>query len=145
MENNFYVSLSSDQSIEYFPNNSATRFQVELDQPIDLRDNYECALIDLTCDVKNYNQRTAGLVYILSNVSTQQRIGETRLPVLRQCMLMKTRYQQLCFNPPYYIDARLCNVTTVEIYIKQSNFNETDILQGITTCTLHFRKKRWLV
>src|SRR5271154_2756325 len=48
----FYVTLPSNSSMLYFPNNTLTRFRTKLHTPIILKGNYEVSLVEITYPLK---------------------------------------------------------------------------------------------
>ena len=48
MDNQFYITLKSNSSIDYFPNNNASKFKVKLANQINLDDKWELAITEIT-------------------------------------------------------------------------------------------------
>jgi len=48
MDNQFYITLKSNSSIDYFPNNTASKFKVKLANQINLEDRWEVAITEIT-------------------------------------------------------------------------------------------------
>ena len=48
MDNQFYITLKSNSSTDYYPNNKASKFKVKLATQIDLSDRWEMALTEIT-------------------------------------------------------------------------------------------------
>src|ERR1700678_2311404 len=46
-QDNFYISLPSNSSFKYFPNNTLANFKVMLARPLQLTGNYEVALVEM--------------------------------------------------------------------------------------------------
>src|ERR1700678_2892077 len=46
-QDNFYISLPSNSSFKFFPNNTLANFRVMLARPLQLTGNYEVALVEM--------------------------------------------------------------------------------------------------
>lgn len=76
-EQDLYVDLFSNSSLDIYPDNRVSTFTVKLDQPIQLQGSYECALAQLACPAA-LELTTSGQVVIKTYPeSSVQRIGGT--------------------------------------------------------------------
>ena len=48
MDNQFYITLKRNSSIDYFPNNNASKVKVKLANQINLEDRWEVAQTEIT-------------------------------------------------------------------------------------------------
>ena len=139
MEDQFFITVNNEHSRKYFPRNSASKFQVALDQTINFQDKYECALVDFMCTTKNFDDDLRD-IYIYLDICTEQLIGGSRGSLVRFTTVDKGQGQMEKFNYPYYVNVKPMNTNQLEVYIKDRNGKDASFLTETTTCTFHLRK-----
>ena len=141
MEDQFYITINSEQSKKYFVENSPGKFQVYLDQYLNFQDEYECALLDFMCTTKNFDGVMKD-IYIYFNICTEQLVGDTRQSLVRSTTVKRGQFQMEKFYFPYYHNVRSMNTNLLELSIRDKTGNDVSFLTEITTCTFHFRRKK---
>ncbi len=67
----FYVTLPSNSSMNYFPENTLTHFTTKLKLPLELHGKYEVALTEIIYPF-NFKFRNDGMIYISNSVTNQK-------------------------------------------------------------------------
>ena len=141
-DDEFYFTFNNETSKKYFPGNSASHFQIYLNQPLNFYDkSYQCALVDFTCSTEMFGTAPED-IYIHFNMCREQLVGNTRDNLVRHTVVRRGKCQMEKFIHPYYMDVRPMNTNLFEICIKDRNGKNVSFLTDITTCTFHFRKKK---
>ena len=130
---------------EDFWGNTPSHFRIGLPNHIDFTGgDYECALMEFTCSTKNFpNNMPLTEIYICMNV-----IGEHITDANRGCNLLRYvvikwgKFQNTIFPVPYYVRVKTVRTNMLEVYIKDDEGAEVSFLEGKTTCTLHFRRRK---
>ena len=71
MNNSFYVTLPSNSSMNYYPNNTLTHYTTKLKLPLELNTKYEVALTEIIYPF-NFKYRKDGSI-IFYNLLTKQK------------------------------------------------------------------------
>ena len=77
----FYVTVSSNDSLEYFQDNNGSNFRVHLKRPLQFEGFWVCALCDLEYASTTPNE---GNLWVYSNVCNDSIVGGVELPLLRR-------------------------------------------------------------
>ena len=117
-----YIYLSSDDSLEYFPNNTNFDFTVELAQ--EFRGAYRLAL----CEI--YFTPAIEDLYVFCDVCSRSRVLDDLLPLLR---IVRAPGE---FANLYYQELTRPILQRIRLYIRDKSLNipSTDI--GTVRCTL---------
>lgn len=141
MDKSFFITLSSKGQSIY--TNTYSHFKVELDHALHFQDDlYEVALVDITLDADKYEKKEEGIVFITSNVCSEQLYNSSRLPLLRHLYVSRSRIQQFEFKHLYYMPVSNGTVNTIQIKILDEKRDLVSFLRQTSYCTLHFRRKR---
>lgn len=81
MNNHFYVTLPSDSSANYYPNNTVARFVTKLSERIRLEGDYEMALAEIIYPHSWYNvDNTDGKYWFAAARKEQSKFGKVFIP-----------------------------------------------------------------
>ena len=148
MEDNFYLLINSEQSKNYYTNNTPSHFHVGLNEFINFTDcQYECALVDFSCTTTNFDDKQSlAEVYICFNIASEQLIGGRMCSLVRYTTVKCGRFQMEKFVLPYYVPIKPLKTNMLEVYIKDADGKELSFLRSTTKCTFHFRRRKilWL-
>ena len=146
MEDNFYLLINSEQSKNYFTNNTASHFHVSLNEFINFADcQYECALVDFSCTTTNFDDKQPlAEVYICFNIASEQLIGGRMCSLVRYTTVRRGRFQMEKFVLPYYVPIKPLKTNMLEVYIKDADGKELSFLRNTTKCTFHNRRRKTL-
>jgi hypothetical protein len=127
----FYITLHSDDSLLFYPDNKANHFRVELDAPIHLDNRWMVGL----CDIHMESTKEMDF-YICSTICQESYVGSGKMALLRR---IYSQSKEAIFSNVYYIPIRLEELKTVDIYIKDNQNKCTSFVKGRVVLTLHFK------
>ena len=117
-----YIYLSSDDSLDYFPNNTNFDFTVEFAQ--EFRGAYRLAL----CEIY-FTQATEDL-YVFCDVCTRSRVLDDLLPLLR---IVRAPGE---LSNLYYQELTRPILQRIRLYIRDKSLNVPSFDIGTVRCTL---------
>ena len=138
MMDDFYVFLASNDSIDYYPNNSPTHFSVKLPETIHLSGGgqWMCALRQFQCKTRSPTN-----LYVLCDAIEDSVALCRKLPLLQR--ISRCKYNRVVQS----FDASLCfkvtryALNTITIYIRDAQLETVSLTEEPTNCTLHFFRK----
>ena len=141
MEQQFFLHLSSEDSKEIHPKNSASSFVVQLPETKYLEGQWMCAL----CQVQlNYEASGAHKnIYICSDLCEGTIVGTRKFSLLRQVTLKGRKSSNPVlkeFFNLFYIKVKKEEFSSVAIHIKDRTGSDVSFLTGELNCVLHFKK-----
>ena len=146
---NLYLHVTSEQSSDYYPDNTASHFRVELDQYFDFSDWESLALVDFSCKTGKFLDKKEGVgeeelreIYIYCNFTKEQLVAGTRRSLLRYTAVKHDSFQLEQFQTPLYFDCKPIRSNTLEIIIKGADGKPALFLEEVTKCTFHLKKKK---
>ena len=130
MEDEYYVYVSSTDSIKTFPTNTASDFTILLPDRLQFKplESWSCGLVELLIPSALSNP-----AFLCSNFSQSSIVGERRLPTLRRIV---NEYS----DPSHviYVPIRCSELDLIRLYITGYNDEKVSFGSGTTYCTLHF-------
>ena len=130
MNSEFYMYISSTDSVNTFPTNTASDFSVLLPDRIRFNpiESWNCGLVELI--IPNELNEPA---FLCSNFCQPSIVGERRLPVLRRII-------DLHVDPSHvnYVPIRCSELAVLQMYLTDSTGQKLSLTTGTTYCTLHF-------
>lgn len=132
MESSFYVYLSSQDSTNNFPDNSAFDFTLLLPERIFLEgDKWWCGLIQ--CHLTSAPKQD---VFICTDICAESVTGSSRLPVLR-------RIRTKVFEASHvtYVPVKVRELSSIRVYIRDKRGNSLPFSAQTSSCVLHFQRK----
>ena len=141
--NEFYLYLSSWDSLKIRKNNNPSDCYVQLPKSYILEGRWLCALTEstLTCDFTPRSKR----LYLCSDIVEESYVREALLPVIRNIEI-ETRYKKLKsdkYHHPVYLPVRINHLSAVRLYMIDENLNQVDFKTNDLHCVLHFKKASW--
>lgn len=140
-----YLHIDSEQSRQYYPNNTPAHFHVILEDYINFSEYGVGALLDFTCTTRQFKGEAGGIlkeVYIHTNFTEEQLVGGRRQNLLRYCTVKRDKFQVDRFEFPYYIPFKPIRSNTLEVIIRDADGQVASFLEEVTKCTLHFKRRR---
>lgn len=130
MDKEFYIYLSSRDSKQTFPTNSAGDFSVLLPERLQFNplDSWSCGLVELSIP-----DELTDSVFLCSNFSKNSIVGEQRLPVLRRIVGGYSDPSHVT-----YVPIRSTELSIVHLYLTRYDGVKVSLSSGETYCTLHF-------
>lgn len=137
----FYVTLSSDSSASYFPQNKISHFSVQLPQTIYLQDDYEVAVCEVFTPKCDPNVDTSPC-YLYSDLVKPQVMSDKSVRLLR-ILESPSILNHSVFDALYYIPVEKRDISTISLTFatklgKKYPFPEVSSHPSIVI--LHFRK-----
>ena len=133
-EGDFYIFLSSKDSLRYHPANKGYNFTVELPERVELRGNWKVALCDIFL-----NEKISDTLMVYSDICDYSFVRDSLEPILR--MVMPNNKRSQIFSDRFYLGVRQSNLGRIKIYIKDSSFKNAVALKGEIQLTLHLKKE----
>ena len=133
-EGDFYIFLSSKDSLRFHPDNKGYNFTVELPERVELRGNWKVALCDIF-----FNEKISDTLMVCSDICDDSFARDSLEPILR--MVMPNNKRSQIFSDTFYLGVRQSNLGRIKIYIKDSSFNNAVALKGEVQLTLHLKKE----
>jgi hypothetical protein len=137
---NFYIFLTSDDSLNLYPDNKPSSFTIDLGNNINLQGEWECALKEITYHI---NEDLPQTVYVLCNKCEQSYARNTYMPILRRLhfpladegLFTDTLYE------PFYMKVIDNNLSNITISIRGHDDADVNFDYHSIKCVLHFKKK----
>ena len=130
--NNFYITLSSDNSVKYFKTNKASHFHVKLQERLKLQGSWNVALGEI-----HSSKRIPQHVYVCSNLTSSYIVNGSLSSALRYIPDTRRSY---VFDTQYFIRVDSHEYDVIEIYITDTSMNPVSFDEQQLTCTLHFKR-----
>ena len=144
----FYLYLSSEDSLNHFPANTGADFTIQLPRTYYVAGNWLCALKEI--QFVNTFDRYFGLnerptrLYIVTNLCTSSYVNNSEQCVLRAVHVNENQ-DSICthnYADAYYLKVIVSEFNALHISITDQTFNKVDFSGGPVYCILHFKK--WL-
>ena len=116
---NFYLFVSSSDSLKVHENNVGSDFIVQLPQTYYLDGKWECALIEASF-VPDFEDHTDHIL-ICTNMITPSYIKNTSLYVLRRIEILREAKTDLTFDQRFYFDVNQTELSRLNIYVLDEN------------------------
>ncbi len=130
MEKEFYIHLSSKDSVKTFTTNTASDFSVLLPNRLQFNpiDTWSCGLVQLI--IPTAPSKPA---FLCSNFSQSSIVGERQLPVL-------SRVVDVTSDPSHviYVSIKCSEIDIIRLYLTGCEGEKFSVSSGIAYCTLHF-------
>lgn len=133
----FFITLRSSDSKNFYPLNNTNRFILQLDEQIYLNGQWKVGLVDFAMS-KALN--AAREIYIFSDICGNSIVGGTRTRLLRRFFL-KRRQNDVVFSNPMYINVITHNFHSIQIDLKtREGLDIAFAPDTVITVVLHFKK-----
>ena len=136
----FYLYLSSQDSLDVRKNNSPSDFWIQLPKTYSLEGQWVCALkqISFTCDFKPKSRR----LYLCFNIVEESYVRNTLFPVLRNIEIenKSRKYKSETFEEGIYLPVNVTNLTTIRVSLLDADLHLVQFESNNLYCVLHFKK-----
>ena len=130
MEKEFYIHLSSKDSVKTFTANTASDFSVLLPEYMRFNplDTWRCGLVQLIIPTAPSDP-----AFLCSNLCQSSIVGERQLPVL-------SRIVDVFSDPSHviYVPIRCSELDIIHLYLTGCEGERVSVSPGTAYCTLHF-------
>jgi hypothetical protein len=127
----FYIHMSSNDSIKYYPESDSSNFTIHLPDEIELHGQWECALAEIDLPV---NPRK-DLIICCDIVESGVILGK-KLPVLRR-VFKKNKFTE--FINRFYVPVIRSSFRTICIYVLSGTGEIVSFGDGRLSCAVHFK------
>ena len=132
MEKEFYIYLSSRDSMNIFPKNTASDFSLVLPDRLQLkREEWSCGLIDLVLP-----HAPDEPVYLCSNICQETIVGSRQRPVLRRIIDIYSEPSHVI-----YVPLKTIELSVLRLYLEGHASGPVSLADGAAYATLHFTTK----
>lgn len=132
--NDFYVYLSSDDSLNFYPENKPNKFSVHFTEQLNLPGDWMCALTEISMPTS-----LQGDIYIACNITECMYTVRGKYPILRR-LFNKSRYTE--FINRNYVKVVRSSLQSLSIYITDDKGVPISFKDGRLKCTLHFTRSQ---
>jgi hypothetical protein len=145
----YYFTLISNASMDYFPQNNPNSFTNKLSHRIELdtlRSKYEVGLNDI-CFPFPIQQNNICSLYVMCDLCEDQFVGSYKIPLLRNVHFDKDQkyggaYVSREFDNVYYIPVKKSFFDSIEIQILDESGKKINFTSGKVTARIYVRKHR---
>ena len=162
----FYVTLPSNSSADFYPSNTLTSYTTHLVKQINLTGNWEVALTEIhdnlhrMLGLKNraVNENFFGHLpvyvnggfygmYVYCDIAENQFVGDVSVSLLRIVPVKTSGLTQgdiiaPSFNTPRYVPLKQKNFEVIQMDLRTDTGEKVAFQRGKVTTTLHFRRTR---
>lgn len=133
----FYIYVSNEDSLDFYPNNKGTDFTVCLPYKRSLSGSWSCSLKEIF--IEKFETRK-NLIYVEFEGCIPSYINGGYSPILRLLHLKRNNKSifRETFNDSFYVGLRMNDLEEVRICIRGGEDSLVKINKVV--CTLHFRK-----
>ena len=114
MMTNFYLFLSSQDSLDVRKNNSSSDFWIQLPKTYSLEGQWLCALkqVSFTCDFKPKTRR----LYVCSDIVEESYVRNTLVPIVRNIEIYNKSKKYLTenFDDDIYLPVNVTQLTSIK-------------------------------
>ena len=135
-QKDFFVFLSSEDSLSYHQDNSPSNFVVELKERLQLIGEWEVGICDFFC-----SETISHKCYIFSDIVDYSYVRNSLEPLLRT-LIPSNSSTSYIFPKIFYFPIKVNSLTRIRIYIKDNQLRLLSTLTVPVSVTLHFRKHR---
>ena len=140
MMTDFYLFLSSQDSLDMRKNNSSSDFSIQLPKTYSIEGQWLCALkqISITCDFKPKARR----LYLCSDIAEESYVRNTLVPIVRNIEIYNKSKKYLTenFEEGIYLPVNVNHLTSVRVYLRDSDLQPVQFDSNDLHCLLHFKK-----
>ena len=136
----FYVTVNSDECLQYFPENMPYHFRTHLQSSQYLNGNWKVALLDIQMSETGKNGRLIkDNLYIHCDVCSESILDGEKENLLRMVKSVRPGKWTQEFLHPHYITVNKSEIRDIEFYIKSKTGELLSFFKKPVTLTLHFR------
>lgn len=137
MEKEHFLFITSEDSKDQHPGNTASDFTIELPRPLNLDGNWACSIRE----VQFPNNLDTPVAYICADLCQESLTCDTYYPVLRVVPTSPSKsVTTLTFTTPYYITVKQDKLQRFRIFIRGVQLRPAKFKSGLFSCTLHLKQ-----
>lgn len=133
-----YAIVSSESSLQYFPQNKAYHFKCHLNTSLNLEGVWKVALLEANISSSKHLKALKPL-YIYSNICGESIVDGDKQPILRKLMGNSPDNWDSVFNVGHYMPVKINSISDIDIYITTREGVLASFLDQPYSITLHFR------
>ena len=138
----FYVFVSSEDSLEHFGDNSGGQFRVQFPQAYPMKHKWECVLLNVSF-VPAFETPTRR-VYVWGDfVENYSFVRNSYQPVPQSIGILHEEVTDVTFERPIYHETKPFQFYQLEITLKDDHLRVCRFKDDHVFCLLHFRKRQW--
>ena len=133
-----YLFLSSQDSLDYFPDNKSNHFNIKLPGTLKLPGIWKCAVVEMTYYPQFEGERPKQ-IYLCCDVVQESYACDSTLPILRRLSVptgISTK-TTVTFPQNYYFQVSREELQYIQIYVKNQKLQDPTFVVQPLTCTLH--------
>ena len=136
----FYVYLSSKDSLDLRKNNNPSDFWIQFNKTYTLDGHWVCALkqVTLTC---NFTSRAKRL-YLCCDIVKESYVRNRTVPVLRNIEI-ENRYKKIktdTFEDDIYLPVNVSHLSSIRLFILDEELQPVTFDTNDLHCVLHFKQ-----
>lgn len=133
-----YAIVSSDSSLQYFPQNKAYHFKCHLNTPLNLEGVWKVALVEATIS-SSKQQKVFKPLYVYSNICGESIVDGDKQPILRKLIGNSSNNWDAIFEVGHYMPVKINSISDIDIYITTREGVLASFLDRPSNITLHFK------
>lgn len=133
-----YAIVSSDSSLQYFPQNKSYHFKVHLNTPLTLEGIWKVALMEASVSTSKPLKVSKPLC-MYSNICGESIVNGEKEPLLRKLYSKSSTNWDVIFETGHYMPLKINNITDIDIYITTVEGVLASFLDQTSRITLHFK------
>lgn len=137
-----YLYVSSDDSVQYFPDNLVYKFKVHLHLPLTLRGLWKCGLVEFHAEVQTpakSSQKRDQAVYVFSDLCQGSILGGSEQTLLRRLESNTKTGWHYVFENAFYLPIKRKDLVEFEVVIKAEDGSFPSFLKSPLYMTLHLK------
>ena len=133
----YYLYLSSNDSLHYYPQNSAASYTNRLTSPLNLDiNNWVVGLVDIICD----SALPLNSYVITCDVARTSFYNDKQINILGLPHKSDSTQINPAIKRPIYFPICRENINSIKIQLLNRNLKPIEDFEGHVTCLLHIRK-----
>ena len=134
----FRVHLTSDASLDLFPDNNPTHFRVKIATPLKLDPKLKWSVALVSANWPEIRgAKVQSVIYLCSDICSPAAVNNTLQPVLSQ--MYKRDLATFWSNPLRYIPLSTHELSCIDLFIIQADGDPISFKRGRFCCELHFK------
>lgn len=134
-----YIYISSEQSDNYFQDNTSVAFRIKLPRRLRLspRGQWSIAVLDIDLPRLSDDYKS-NYLFIHCNSCEPSVYNSSLSPILNRLYFYQfSKGKPVTFDTPRYVPLTIDSMDTIDIYLTDSDGNSPSFKPGHVACTLH--------
>lgn len=133
-----YAIVSSDSSLQLYPENKAYHFKCHLNTHLHLEGVWRVALLEANVSAKK-QMKTLKPLCVYSNICGESIVDGDQEPLLRKLQANSPNNWDVIFEAGHYMPLKINNIADIDIYITTREGVLASFLDQPSSVTLHFK------